>query len=74
MLDSWDFFGIFALFLFSFAHLQPYKIPISHNLKMIDFAGLSSAEWKTALTTLLNILSGVDHRDESKKVMNDQKC
>jgi len=41
---------------------------------MIDFAGLSSTERKTALATLLNIIHGIDRRDEAKEVMNYQKC
>jgi len=35
---------------------------------MIDFAGMSSTERKTALATLLNLLPGVDRRDEAKEV------
>jgi len=70
------FFSTVVLFLFSFAHAhcQPYEIPMSNNLKMIDFAGLSSVEWKTALSALLNLMSGVDYRDKAKEVMSYQKC
>jgi len=41
---------------------------------MIDVAGMSSAERKTALSALLNLLPGPDHRDEAKEVVNYQKC
>jgi len=60
------FLGIVILFLFSFARCQAYKIPESNNPKMIDFAGISSTEQKTALATLLNLLHGVDRREEAK--------
>jgi len=66
--------GIVILFLFAFARCQAYKTPESNNPKMIDFAGMSSTERKTALATLLNLLPGVDRRDEAKEVMNYQKC
>jgi len=68
------FLGIVILFLFAFARCQAYKIPEHNNPKMIDFAGMSSTKRKTALATLLNLLSGVDRRDEAKEVMNYQKC
>ena len=66
--------GIVILFLFAFARCQAYKIPGGKHPKMIDFAGMSSTEWKTALATLLNLLPGVDRRDDAKEVMNYQKC
>jgi len=46
------FLGIVIFFLFAFARCQPYKIPESNNPKMIDFAGMSSTERKTALSLL----------------------
>jgi len=66
--------GIVILFLFAFARCQAYKIPESNHPEMIDFAGMSSTERKTALATLSNLLAGVDRRDEAKEVMNCQKC
>ena len=70
------FLGMVILFsfAFAFARCQAYEIPENSNPKMIDFADVSSTERKTALATLLNLLPGVDRRDDAKEVMNYQKC
>ena len=41
---------------------------------MIDYAALNTAERKTALTALLDLISGDEHRGDAKAVMKYQKC
>ena len=41
---------------------------------MIDVAGMSSTERKTALSALVNLLRGADCRDKTKEAVNYQKC
>jgi len=68
------FLGTVILFLFAFACCQAHEIPESNNPKMIDFAGRSSTERKTAFAALLNLLLGADRRDEAEEVVNCQRC
>ena len=41
---------------------------------MIDYAALNTAERKTALTALLDLISGDERRGDAKAVMKYQKC